>query len=418
MVGLVDCNNFFVSCERVFNPALRNRPVVVLSNNDGCVIARSNEAKALGLKMGDPLFKVKELLERNRMAVFSSNYALYGDMSRRVMTLLAELTPGISQYSIDECFIDLIGITNLSDFGRTLVQTLFRGTGIPVTIGIAPCKTLAKVASHFGKKYNAYQGVCIIDSAEKREKALRLLDISDVWGIGRHHTASLRYLGIETAYDLTRKSKDWVQRHLTITGVRTWRELQGEDCIDTDELPRKQSICTSRSFPDRGISEQTLLTEAIANFAAVCSRKLRAQHSVCRSLTVFAYTSRFHQDETSHAINLTIQFPIPTNDLAELVSAATHVIRRYFQKGSLYKKAGVIAWNISQDNVVQGDLFDPIDRQKRAKLSKAIDAINRSNGHNAVRIATQGNDKRWHVKSEYRSQRYTTNLREIIQVRS
>ncbi len=418
MVGLVDCNNFFVSCERVFNPSLRNRPAVVLSNNDGCIIARSNEAKTLGLKMGDPLFKVKAFLEKHNVAVFSSNYALYGDMSRRVMTLLSEFTPGISQYSIDECFIDLDGIKNLHKFGRQVVQTILHGTGIPVTIGIAPSKTLAKVASHFGKKYKAYKGVCIIDTDEKRERALRLLDISDVWGIGRRHREMLRSHGIVTAYDLTQRSKDWVQRHMTVTGVRTWRELRGVDCIDIDELPQKQSIRNSRSFPDLGLTEQGPLEEAVANFAASCSSKLREQHSVCRTLTVFAYTSRFHNDATTHVINQTLQFHTPTNDLSEMVAVATGVIRRYFRKGSLYKKAGVIAWNISSDAAVQGDLFDPIDRKKQAGLSKTIDSINRNNGHNAVHIATQGLDKRWHMKSEHRSYRYTTNLHEVISVKT
>ncbi len=418
MVGLVDCNNFFVSCERVFNPSLRNSPAVVLSNNDGCVIARSNEAKALGLKMGDPLFKVRDLLERNNVAVFSSNYVLYGDMSSRVMTLLSELTPGISQYSIDECFVDLEGASDLPELGRTVVRTILQGTGIPVTMGIAPSKTLAKVASHFGKRHSAYQGVCIIDTEEKREKALRLLDISDVWGIGRRNTAKLRDLGIHTAYDLTQRSKDWVQRQLTIAGVRTWKELLGEDCIDIDDLPQKQSICTSRSFPEQGLSEQGPLEEAVANFAASCSRKLREQHSVCRLLTVFANTSRFRDDATSHIINQTIQFPTPTSDLGEMVSAATNVIRRQFRKGSLYKKAGVIVWNILNDDAVQGDLFDPVDRKKRSILSKTIDDINRSNGHNAVRVAVQGSDKSWHMKCEHRSQRYTTNLREVISVKT
>ncbi len=418
MVGLVDCNNFFVSCERVFNPSLRNRPVVVLSNNDGCIIARSNESKALGLKMGDPLFKVKDLLERKGVAVFSSNYALYGDMSRRVMMLLTELTPGITQYSIDESFIDLQGIEKLHDFGRSVVETILRGTGIPVTMGIAPSKTLAKVASHFGKHHKGYKGVCIIDSEEKRIKALKLLDISDVWGIGRRHTERLRALGIATAYDFTLKSKEWVQRNFTITGVRTWRELRGEDCIDIDELPQKKSICTSRSFPEQGLSEQGPLEEAVANFAAACSRKLREQHSLCETITVFAYSSRFRMDSTSHIISQTLQFATPTSDLSEIVSAATNVIRRNFRKGALYKKAGVIVWNISDDGALQGDLFDTIDRRKRGKLSKTIDSINRQNGDNAVHVAIQGGDKRWQMKSEFRTLRYTTNLREIITVKA
>ncbi len=416
MIGLVDCNNFYVSCERVFNPSLRDRPAVVLSNNDGCIVARSNEAKALGLRMGDPFFKVRDVLEGNHVAVFSSNYVLYGDMSRRVMTLLSELTPGISQYSIDECFVDLHGISDLHNFATNVVRSIGKGTGIPVTMGIAHTKTLAKVASRFGKKYKGYGGVCIIDTEAQREKALRLLDVADVWGIGRRHAKTLQYWGINTAYDLTQKSEEWVRRNLTVTGVRTWKELRGTDCIDIDELPQKRSICTSRSFPDQGIDELDKLEEAVANFAAACSRKLREQHTVCQSLTIIAHTSRFRTEVPQHFLNQTIHLATPTSDLREIVSVAVATIRGSFMKGALYKKAGVIVWNISPNDAVQGNLFDPTDRTKQERLAKAIDAINLRNGHNAVRTAVQGNDKSWHVKSEHVSRQYTTNLREIINV--
>ncbi len=416
MVGVVDCNNFYVSCERVFNPSLRARPVVVLSNNDGCVVSRSEETKALGLKMGSPLFKVKDIIESNNVAVFSSNYVLYGDMSRRVMTILAELAPGISQYSIDECFVDLDGIDNPHDFGRQIHSAVTQGTGLPVTVGIAPTKTLAKVASRFGKKYPAYKGVCVIDSDEKREKALRLLDVGDVWGIGRRHNESLRKYGIVTAYDFTQKQEDWVRRHLTITGVRTWKELLGVSCIDIDEMPQKQSICTSRSFPDTGLSDQRELEEAVANHAASCAQKLREQHSLCQTLTVFAHTSRFKADSTSHIINQTIQLQTPTNDTGEVVARAISVIRQCFHNGSKYKKAGVIVWDLCDDSAVQGDLFDTVDRKRQKRLSQAVDSINRHNGKNTVRLAIQGESPASRPKSEYVSKHYTTNLSEIINV--
>lgn len=289
MFGIVDCNNFYCSCERVFNPSLRTSPVVVLSNNDGCIIARSNEAKAMGIAMGTPFYQVKQLLENNKVAVFSSNYTLYGDMSRRVMMLLSEFTPDISQYSIDEAFVDLSGFghgSQLREYGKKIVKAIGKGTGIPVTMGIAPTKTLAKAASKYGKRYKGYEGVCIIDTEDKRIKALQGLDVADIWGIGRRSVSKFNYLGIHTAYDLTQRSESWVRRMLTVSGVRTWRELKGESCIDIETLPQKKSICTSRSFADNGLSELSQVEEAVANFAAACSHKLKLQHSCCSAVTV------------------------------------------------------------------------------------------------------------------------------------
>ncbi len=418
MIGLVDCNNFFASCERVFNPALRDKPIVVLSNNDGCIIARSNEAKALGLKMGAPFYQSRRLIEQHGVAVFSSNYNLYGDMSRRVMTLLADLTPGITQYSIDECFIDLSGIDNPHAFGKYIVRAIGRGTGIPVTMGIAPTKTLAKVASRYGKKYKGYEGVCIIDTEEKREKALRGIDIADVWGVGRRSVDKLLFYGVNTAWDLTQKSESWVQRMFTVSGVKTWKELRGEDCIDIDELPQKQAICTSRSFAGHGLNSIQDLEEAVANFTALCSRKLKAQHSCCKTMTVFAYTSRFRTDIPSHTINRTVQLPVATSDLQELVAVAVDVLHKDYREGYYYKKAGVIVWNLCDENLVQTYLFDEVDRNRQRKLSDAIDSINRRNGHNTVRVAVQGTSKKWYIKSEHITKQYTTNLDDIIQVKT
>ena len=321
MFGLVDCNNFYCSCERVFNPALRTQPVVVLSNNDGCIIARSN--------------------------------------------------------------------------------------------------ALAKVASKYGKKYKGYEGVCLIDTEEKRIKALQGFDIADVWGIGRRSTKKLDYYGVKTAWDFTQWSESRVRRLLTVTGVRTWKELRGENCIDISELPEKQSICTSRSFPDNGLSELKVVEEAVANFAASCVRKLREQKNRCSQLTVFAYTSRFRYDMPSHTINRTVTLPMPTNDQLELVAAAAQALRAEWREDGkyYYKKAGVIVWNITPDTAVQTILFDTIDRDKQARLAASIDAINRRNGFNTVKVAVQGTDKRWHLKSEHKSGQYSTNLSEIIKVK-
>lgn len=422
MIALADCNNFYCSCERVFNPALRATPVVVLSNNDGCVVARSNEAKALGIPMGIPFYQAREVIEKNGVAVFSSNYNLYGDMSRRVMTLLAEFTPTLMPYSIDEAFLDLSGMDSgeaLRDYGKRIVRVVGKGTGIPLTVGIAATKTLAKVAAHYGKRYKGYEGVCLIDTDERREKALRQLPVGEVWGIGRRLRATLEYHGVRTAWDLTQKSESWTRRLMTVTGTRVWRELRGESCIDIDELPLQKSVCTSRSFADEGIADLGRLEEAVANFAAACSRKLKARQSCCSGLTLFAYTSRFRDDLPARSINRTIHLPVPTNDQQEIIHAAITLLRADWDRSATYhyKKAGVIVWDITAASAIQTNLFDPIDRAKQARLAAAIDAINRRNGHDTVKVAIQGTaPKNWGLKQEHISQQYTTNLLEVIQV--
>ena len=419
LFGLADCNNFYCSCERVFHPDLIGKPVVVLSNNDGCVIARSEESKALGIKMGDVFYQVKDKLEQNDVAVFSSNYNLYGDMSRRVMSLLSRYSPKVDVYSIDEAFLDLSGMGDaeqLTEYFKKMVRHIRKGTGIPISLGIAPTKTLAKMASKFAKKYKGYEGVCLIDTDEKREKALKLFEVGDVWGIGHRSVEKLNYYGIKTAWDLTQKSESWVRRELTVTGVRTWKELQGESCISIEELPHKKSICTSRSFADQGLNKLADVEETIANFAAQCSRKLRKQHTVCNSITIFAHTSRFRQDLPQSYIYQTANLTVPTNNQQELISIAVKMLRAYWKDGDcyFYKKAGVIVWGISRDNAIQTNLFDTVDREKQAALAKAIDAINRKNGYNKIRVAVQGDEKGWQLKREYISKQYTTNLDDVI----
>ena len=419
LFGLADCNNFYCSCERVFHPDLIGKPVVVLSNNDGCVIARSEESKALGIKMGDVFYQVKDRLEQNDVAVFSSNYNLYGDMSRRVMSLLSRYSPKVDVYSIDEAFLDFTGMgtsEELTEYCRKMVRHIGKGTGIPISLGIAPTKTLAKMASKFAKKYKGYEGVCLMDTDEKREKALKLFEVADVWGIGHRSVEKLNYYGIKTAWDLTQKSESWVRREMTVTGVRTWKELRGESCISIEELPHKKSICTSRSFAEQGLNKLAEVEEAIANFAAQCSRKLREQHTVCSSMTVFAHTSRFRQDLPQSYIYQTVNLIVPSNDHQELVSLAVKTLRANWKDGDgyFYKKAGVILWGICRDNAIQTNLFDQVDREKQAALAKAIDAINRKNGHNKIRVAVQGDEKGWQLKREYISKQYTTNLDDVI----
>lgn len=419
LFGLADCNNFYCSCERVFHPDLIGKPVVVLSNNDGCVIARSEESKALGIKMGEVFYQVKEKLEQNDVAVFSSNYNLYGDMSRRVMSLLSRYSPKVDVYSIDEAFLDLSGMgtsEELIGYCKKMVRFIHKGTGIPISLGIAPTKTLAKMASKFAKKHKGYQGVCLIDTDEKREKALKLFPVEDVWGIGYRSVDKLAYHGIKTAWDLTQKSESWIRKELTVTGVRTWKELRGESCISIEELPHKKSICTSRSFAEQGLNKLADVEEAVANFAAQCSRKLREQHTVCCSITVFAHTSRFREDLPQSYIYQTANLTVPSNNHQELVSTAVKMLRANWKDSDqyYYKKAGVIVWGICRDNAIQGNLFDTVNREKLAALAKTIDAINRKNGHNKIRVAVQGDEKGWQLKREYISKQYTTNLEDVI----
>ncbi len=422
LFGLADCNNFYCSCERVFHPDLRDKPVVVLSNNDGCVVARSEESKRLGIKMGVPFYQVRGLLEKNGVAVFSSNYNLYGDMSRRVMSMLSSFFPKIHVYSIDEAFLDLseiVDVKSIMELSRNAVKAINKGTGIPVSLGIAPTKTLAKMASVYAKKHKGYKGVCIIDTEEKREKALKLFPIGDVWGIGRKHSKKLEYNGVETAWDFVQKSEGWVRREMSITGLRTWKELRGESCIEMEDETYKKSICTSRSFPDQGLDKLEDVEEAVANFAAKCSKKLREQHTVCGSIVVFAYTSRFREDMPQTYINEIVNFDVPTNDMQEIVSKAVAALRKAWRKGTFYyKKAGVIACNICEDNAIQGNLFDTVDRDRQSALSKVVDEINMRNGVDTVRVAIQGYNNNWHIKNEYISKQYTTNIKDIIIVKA
>ena len=455
MIGLADCNNFYCSCERVFRPDLIGKPVVVLSNNDGCIIARSEEAKALGYKMGDPFYQVKEKLEAEGVAIFSSNYTLYGSLSNRVMSMLSHYSPHIDQYSIDESFFEvdqsmaesffreyLKETSTSSDdessdhesllhrYGARISADVLRAVGIPISIGIAETKTLAKIGSKFAKKYKGYQGCCLIDTDERRRKALSLFPVEDVWGIGRQIARKLDYMGIRTAAQFADKKESWVRSHFNITTVRTWKELNGESCISIEELPQKKSICTSRSFADEGITDKNVIEEAVANFAVRCTEKLRRQGSVCQGITVFAWTSRFNENVPEYTIHDSLTLPIATNAQDEIVGAALTILRARYPKPMAdsrpdrpgmsfnFKKAGVILWQISPDSPRQQDLFDPIDRSKQKALMEAIDAINRKNGYGTIRQAVQGNGCRFDLKREYMSKRFTTDINEILKVTS
>lgn len=419
MIALVDCNNFFASCERVFNPALRDSPIVVLSNNDGCVVARSNEAKKLGIKMGVPYFKAKEIIEQNGVHVFSSNYALYGDMSRRVMKTLAGLVKDLEVYSIDESFLDLTGheqYNNLPEYGKLIADTVRRNTGIPASLGIAPTKTLAKVASKFAKKYKKYGNVCIIDSEEKREKALRLLPIEDVWGIGRQFVKLLNYHGVKTAHDFTIKPESFVRKHMKVFGVRTWKELKGIPCVSLEIPQSKKSICTSRSFGET-VSDYPTLSEAVANFAAACAKKLREQNICAGMITVFILTNRFRADLPQDFESRTTTLPVASNASSELIAAALAALQGIYKKEFDYKKAGCVVSGIVPANEVQLNLWDETDRIKLQRLYNTIDRINKKNGTNNLKIAAQGYSQKWQLKNEHVSRKYTTDFKEIITIR-
>lgn len=413
MFGLMDCNNFYASCERVFNPALNGKPIVVLSNNDGCVIARSNEAKALGIKMGVPAYQIKDLVSSHEVAVFSSNYTLYGDMSGRVMSILAGLAPELEVYSIDEAFINLDGIQDIQSLGIDIVNKISRSTGIPVSLGIAPTKTLAKVANKFAKKYPAYNRLCIIDTEEKRIKALKLTDITDVWGIGRRQAAKLEKQRVKTAYDFTQLSGSWVRKNMTVVGERTWKELRGISCIDMESAPpAKKQICTSRSF-GKMLTDIDTMAEAIATHASTCAKKLRQQKSYAMSLMVFIHTNNFREDLPQYWKNTVIHLPVPTNDTLEIVHYALAGLKTIFIQGYQYKKAGVIITEITEG--AQMGLFDKIDRTKREQLMQTIDQINGKHSQ-LVKLAIQGSGRDWKLKQEQLSQRYTTDINEILTI--
>lgn len=414
MIALIDCNNFYASCERVFNPSLQFKPIIVLSNNDGCVIARSEEAKQLGIEMGIPFFQIKRLVEEKGIYVFSSNYTLYGDMSRRVMSLIRSCVPQIEVYSIDECFVSFEGVNAIKDFSLDLRNRILKGVGIPVSIGVAPTKTLAKLAASFAKKYKAYNGVCIMDTIDKIDKALKLAPIEKIWGIGRRSLPKLHYQGIDTAYDFSLKSESWIRKELTVIGLRTWKELRGESCIDLEISTAKKSITTSRSF-NRKLTDFEELFEVVANFAAACAKKLRAEGSSAGSILVFLHSSTKRDVETLKNNAARIQLVVPTSNPAELIKASRDALSIIYSPNQGYKKAGVIVMDITDS--IQTSLFDNKDRGKQEKLLKVTDAIKLKNGDHSIKIATQGAFQLGnYMDRKFVSQLYTTNLDDIINV--
>ena len=410
MFALADCNNFFASCERVFRPDLNGRPVIVLSNNDGCAVARSNEAKALGIKMGDPFFKIRHIVERNDVAVFSSNFPLYGDMSRRVQQVLRQFAPAVEQYSIDEAFLDLNGM-RCEDFGawaREVSRTCLRWTGIPVSVGVAPTKTLAKIASKLCKKYPALRGGCYMYRPRDVEKVLRTFPVEDVWGLGRRSVAKLSKMGVRTAWDFTQIGETAVRKIFLQPGWNTWRELRGEPCIEfEDTIEPKQTICVSRSFASE-ISELPLLAGQVANFTESAISKLRAQGSLVQEMLVFAMTNRFKENAPQTSACVCIPFPDATSDHKGIVIAAVDGCRRLFRRGFGYKRAGVVFSKLVSADSHTGSLFqDAAVAEKESRLSEAIDTINGAYGPGYILFGVQG-DGRVRNLREHQSPHYTT----------
>ena len=431
MYGIIDCDNCYVSCERVFRPDLNGKPVVVLSNNDGCIVARSNEAKKLGIKAGLPYFQLQQQFPDQKIAVFSSNYELYGELTARVVAIIRQEAPQYFRYSIDECFVWLDGMehVDLKLWGENLHRRIKRCVGVPVSVGLAPNKTLAKMASHFAKKHPGYRHCCLIDSDEKRIKALKLFPVEDVWGIGRRYAAKLDALGIHTAYEFASMSEASLNASFNNVVIsRTWAELNGIDCVPNEAMAAKKSICTSRSFNGM-VSDLDTIKIHVANYAARCAEKLRQQNTVASIVGVFLNTNYFRDDLPQYWQFKEVSLPTPTNATTTIVKAAHGVLDDIFRQGYQYKKAGVIVMGIAPTSPIQLNLFDiNAERFEKLKsLDKVIDRINKVNGTETVILAAQqyrqkdGQGKADvfanAIKHDFRSKNPTTRWSDIIRLK-
>jgi DNA polymerase V len=408
-LALVDCNNFYVSCERVFRPDLINTPMVVLSNNDGCVVSRSAEAKALGIKMGQPWFEVKKLAEEHGVLAMSSNYALYADLSNRVMNILADFSPHTEVYSIDECFVDLTGMANLTQLSYEIHQRVRKWTGIPVCVGIGPTKTLAKLANFVAKKHPKSKGVFNYNhlTSTQQEKILGQIEVSEVWGVGRKLTKKLEIHGIKTALDLRDAHLPTLRAEFGVMMARMQRELQGIACVELqDVVPAKQQIIASRSF-GKTVKDVAVLKAAVSHFVANACTKLRAQDGQARVLQVFLQTNRFRTDLKQYNPNLAIPLPRPSNDSLLINQWAAWLVEKMWQPGYEYKKAGVMLSEITPTSVQQGDLLEP-EPIANHKLMKAMDSLNTRYGRGTVKLSTEGMLKGWEMRQERISPCYTT----------
>jgi DNA polymerase V len=417
MFALVDCNNFYASCERVFNPNLQHKPIVILSNNDGCIIARSDEAKKLGIPMGAPIFKYRTLIANHNVKVFSSNYSLYGDMSSRVMSILKQFTPDIQVYSIDESFLKLEGFEgyNLTDYGMSMKNRILKWTGIPTCAGIAPTKALSKVANKIARKYpNQTNGVYVIDTEVKRIKALKWTKIKDIWGIGKKLSNRLATKGCKNAYDFTQLHESWVKSNMSVVESRLQRDLLGMPTLDLEVQKSKKSIATTRTF-EKPLKELDEIKERVSTFAFVSGEKLRRQNSHCHMIIVILRSNYFREDLKQHYATKVISLPYPTNSSLVLSNYAIKAIEEVFKKGIEYKKAGIILTGLVPSNNYQLNIFD-WENSNHQPLMKAIDKIN-YRFSNKIKLANQDLKKTWKMKQDHLSPNYTTNLQDIIKVK-
>ena len=417
MFALVDCNNFYASCERAFQPHLKDKPIVVLSNNDGCVIARSNEAKAF-IPMGAVAFKYKDIFKQHNINVFSSNYALYGDMSNRVMNLLREFTPDIEVYSIDEAFLKLDGFEylDLQAYAEKMRNEVTKGTGIPISVGIAPTKALSKVANRVAKKYpERTNGVYVMDSEDKRIKALKWLKIEDVWGIGRRLTKRLYKYDVKTAYDFTLLPNEFVRKELSVKGLRLKRELLGKRTLDLEITKKKKAIATTRSF-DKMYSDYRIINERVSTFAVTCAEKLRKQNSCCNLLMVFILTNGHRKELKQYSRNIVVKTDYPTNSSIDLVRYASIGLKAIFKEGYQYKKAGVVVMGITPENEKQLNFFVE-ENPKHQNIMQVMDKINLSLGQQKLKLGVQDLGRTWKMRQEKLSPRYTTKLDEVIEIK-
>jgi DNA polymerase V len=418
MIALADCNNFYASCERVFRPKLNGKPVVVLSNNDGCVIARSNEAKALGIKMGEPAFKSRDIFKRNGIHVFSTNFALYGDFSNRVMSILSDSVPSIEIYSIDEAFMNFRGIPKKEEFGIELREKVLQWTGIPISIGIAPTKTLSKVANSIAKKQRK-NGVCVLMDKNETLEYLKLFPVENLWGVGRRFSQMLQNNSIQNAYELTQKSDHWLQKHMSIVGLKMVKELRGEPCFDmVNGWRRKKSILTSRTFGHE-IDNFKGLAQALSTYANMCAAKLRKEGSCAKTIHIMISTNPFKQHyRMNYKGSKTIILDTPTNDGLEIVSRCIDALRSIYRRDCIYKRAGVIVSDIVPQSQVQLTFFHQhADIEKRQKLMTAVDKLNDGYGRMKVRFAINGFEKKWHLRQEKLSPCYTTRISDLLKIK-
>lgn len=419
MFALIDCNNFFASCERVFRPDLNGKPIVVLSNNDGCVIARSNEAKAFGIPMGAVAYQFEKIFTENNINVFSSNFALYGDMSARVMSILDSFAPDIEIYSIDEAFLKFDGCDyiNFQEYGEKIRKTILKSTGIPVSVGFAHTKVLSKVANKIAKKFfDKTKGVYIIDDDDKRVKALKWLPVEDVWGIGRQLAKRLKKIGVNNAYEFTQLNTEWVKKNMSVVELRLKQELEGNPVLNMEIAKAKKNIATTRSF-EKNYTEFEQLNERVVTFAVSCAEKLRSQHSCCNALMVFVHTNGNRKDLKQYSKNIIVKLPFPTNSSIEIAEYACRGLKQIFIKGYQYKKAGVIVMDFSQEDASQIALFEN-SNPKHKILMAVIDKLNRAFGQQKLKLASQDMDRVWKMRQERLSPRYSTKLNEIISIKS